>query len=74
MPPVYQYQCEASGATLDVVRDVDVRDSEPTPDEVASAKLVEPQDGFRWRRRILPPKVAFGAGWSHDGRGLKGRH
>lgn len=81
MPPVYCFECGRSGARLDVVRQVDDRDIPPTDEEIAAAKLSPPGPdpvsglgGFLWERRILPPKVAFGAGWSWDGRGMKGRH
>lgn len=74
MPPVYLYRCDRSGTEIDVVRDVDARDTPPTPEELADAKLAEPPEGFSWQRCILPPKVAFGESWSFDGRGMKGRH
>jgi hypothetical protein len=75
MPPVYHYHCDRSGASIDVVRDVDLRDQPPTPEEITAAKLPDPPaGGFAFERKILPPKVSFGNSWSVDGRGLKGRH
>ncbi len=72
--PVYCYQCSRTGAQIDVVRDVDLRNETPTSDEIAAAQLVEPEGGFDWQRKILPPKVSFGERWSPDGGPLKGRH
>jgi hypothetical protein len=71
--PSYPYECTQSGARLDVIRDVDDRDTPPTDEETKDLGP-PPEGGWAWVRRIMPPKVAFGESWSADGRGLKGRH
>lgn len=70
---MYPFRCSRSGTCLDVQRDVDDRDIPPTDDETTSLGP-PPEGGWAWVRYIPVPKVAFGEGWSGDGRGLKGRH
>lgn len=71
--PMYPYRCARTGQTVDVQRDVEDRDTPPSADETKD--LGPPPDGgWAWARYIPVPKVAFGEGWSYDGRGLKGRH
>lgn len=69
--PMYDWKCRKCQATDAIVADVEHRDVAPIHEEGLEC------DGggeHEWTRVIGAPKTTFGAGWSSDGRSLKGRH